>query len=226
MKYLLLAFLFFPSFAAADGYDPFIDYSEFEEATQEEADVNFFRNGRFLTIGLVGGVRGYTGNYGTINDTGGSYGLLLAFFFDLQFALQVSYLTSSHSFNYNSTLTGTNETTQTSFEVKYFIQTQNVTKGLSHFNPYLIGGFSQVYRTYTLDQADADSRDGALGFNAGVGFEIPFSRNSAYIGAEAKYTYINFNDENTFLKDESGNSTGYSLDGDLYQILAILGVNF
>ena len=27
-------------------YDPFIDYSEFEEAGEEEADINFFRNGR------------------------------------------------------------------------------------------------------------------------------------------------------------------------------------
>jgi hypothetical protein len=226
VKLLLAIFLLFPSLARADGYDPFIDYSEFEEATQEEADINFFRNGRFLTIGLVGGIRGYTGNYGSLNDSGGSYGLLLAFFFDLQFALQVSYITSSHSFQYDTILSGTNETTQTSFEVKYFIQTQNVTKGLSHFNPYLIGGFSQVYRTYTLDQADADSRDGALGFNAGVGFEVPFSRNSAYVGLEAKYTYINFNDENTFLKDQAGNSTGFALEGDLYQILAILGVNF
>ncbi len=32
-----------------DVYDPFADYSEF--GGQEEADINFFRHGRFVTIG-------------------------------------------------------------------------------------------------------------------------------------------------------------------------------
>ena len=33
-----------------DVYDPFADYSEFEENSQEEADINFFRNGRFFNV--------------------------------------------------------------------------------------------------------------------------------------------------------------------------------
>ena len=28
-----------------DSYDPFSDYSEFDEASDEEADINFFRHG-------------------------------------------------------------------------------------------------------------------------------------------------------------------------------------
>ncbi len=35
-------------FDADDTYDPFADYSEFDEAQDEEADINFFRNGRFV----------------------------------------------------------------------------------------------------------------------------------------------------------------------------------
>ncbi|MFN9068010.1 MAG: hypothetical protein ACK5V3_12335, partial [Bdellovibrionales bacterium] len=38
-----------------EAYDPFSDYSEFDEASDEEADINFFRNGRFLTVGLAAG---------------------------------------------------------------------------------------------------------------------------------------------------------------------------
>ena len=36
-------------FDADDTYDPFADYSEFDEAQEEEADINFFRNGRFCS---------------------------------------------------------------------------------------------------------------------------------------------------------------------------------
>ena len=36
-----------------DSYDPFADYSEFEEDSQEEADIHFFRNGRFFTLGFI-----------------------------------------------------------------------------------------------------------------------------------------------------------------------------
>ena len=38
-----------------EAYDPFTDYSEFDEASDEEADINFFRNGRFFTVGLAMG---------------------------------------------------------------------------------------------------------------------------------------------------------------------------
>ena len=34
--------------SGTDAYDPFVDYSEFEEVSEEEADINFFRNGRFF----------------------------------------------------------------------------------------------------------------------------------------------------------------------------------
>ena len=226
MKVLIISLLFLSQAALADGYDPFIDYSEFEEATQEESDIHFFRNGRFLTVGLLGGMRGYTGNYGSIYAVDGSFGLFVGFFFDLRFAMQVSYTMSEHKFNYKNQVTGSNETTATSFELKYYTNTQNVTKGLGAFNPYFIGGFSQIYRTVDVDTASSKSRDGSLGFNGGVGFEIPFARNSSYGGLEAKYTYVNFNDENKSLTDSSGNSLGFRLNGDIYSIYAILGVNF
>src|ERR1041385_294119 len=45
---------------ADDSYDPFGDYSEFEEASDEEADLNFFRNGRFFTLGFQVGYQRFT----------------------------------------------------------------------------------------------------------------------------------------------------------------------
>lgn len=210
---------------AVGSYDPFSDYSEFEEASEEEADINFFRNGRFLTIGLKGGMRGFTGTYGDIQSNGGNIGLYLAFFLDLRFALQVSYSTSSHDLSLidddNERITGTVELSGTSFSIKYFTNTQNVTKGLSSFNPYLIGGFSQLYRTTKSPNTQAYSRDGALGLDFGGGIEIPVSRNKVYLGLEAIYSYINFEDENTRFSTKSP-----SLNGDIWNVNAVIGVNF
>lgn len=35
-----------------EAFDPFSDYSEMEQDAEEEADINFFKNGRFLTLGF------------------------------------------------------------------------------------------------------------------------------------------------------------------------------
>ncbi|KAL0630168.1 hypothetical protein Q9L58_010985, partial [Maublancomyces gigas] len=73
---------------ADDAYDPFADYSEFDEAVDEEEDLNFFRNGRLLTLGFIGGYRGFTGTLNKIYSGNMSFGLFLCYFFDLRFALQ------------------------------------------------------------------------------------------------------------------------------------------
>ena len=35
-------------FSEDDTYDPFADYSEFDASEEEEADIRFFKNGRFF----------------------------------------------------------------------------------------------------------------------------------------------------------------------------------
>ncbi len=141
-------------FDADDTYDPFADYSEFDEAQDEEADINFFRNGRFVTVGFTGGFRGFTEGLGDMYKTSPAFGLYLSYFFDLRFALQFSFLTSDHSFAVSGgSQTGTGNVGITSFglDLKYYINTQNVTKGLAKFNPYFIGGFARVDRTTNID---------------------------------------------------------------------------
>src|SRR3954466_15975042 len=65
-----------------EAYDPFSDYSEFDESSDEEADINFFRNGRFFTVGFAAGMRSYTENMANIYQSSVSYGLFFAYFFD------------------------------------------------------------------------------------------------------------------------------------------------
>lgn len=215
-------------FEGDDAYDPFADYSEFEESAEEEADINFFRNGRFFTMGFIGGYRSFTETLGDIYTSGAAFGLYLSYFFDLRFAMQLQFLTGDHKFSFNSNgnnVRGNVSLTNIGLNLKYYINTQNVTRGLAQFNPYIVGGFSQVYRTATAAGVDAFSKEGALGFDIGGGIEWPVMRNKMYLGAQANYQLVSFKDENSEIVI-NGNPTGIHPTGDVLYLLFILGVNF
>lgn len=214
-----------------DTYDPFADYSEFEESSEEEADINFFRNGRFFTVGFTGGLRFPTSNMGELYGKAPTFGLFLSYFFDLRFALQIHFLTGDHRINYTSKagthISGNAGVTSIGLNLKYYINTQNVTRGLAQLNPYIIGGFSQVYRTSTVDGQEAFGKEGALGVDIGAGFEIPMMRNKMYFGGQMAYQLVTFKNENSELKFNNGTeSTGFYPTGDFITALMILGVNF
>ncbi|RYZ84259.1 MAG: hypothetical protein EOP06_18390 [Proteobacteria bacterium] len=145
---------------ADDAYDPFADYSEFEQSMDEEEDVNFFRNGRLLTLGFIGGYRDFTQNLGKYYSGNANFGLFLAYFFDLNFALQLGFVTSDHTLVIPATPAGTAAVQGTvsisdiSVLLKYYFNTQNVTRGLASLSPYFVGGFSQIYRTMTVSGQD------------------------------------------------------------------------
>ncbi|MFN8944662.1 MAG: outer membrane beta-barrel protein [Pseudobdellovibrionaceae bacterium] len=213
---------------ADEAFDPFADYSEFDEASDEEADINFFRNGRFFTVGLATGFRGFTGNFKTTYGSGPTFGLFLAYFFDLKFAFQLGFMTGDHSVKFASTqnsYTGTVSFTTLNFDLKYYMNTQNVTKGLADLNPYIIGGFAQFYRTYTISNIEGFARDTTMGVDLGAGIEIPIMRKKGFLGLQGTYRYVNFPDENKdFVQGQERLEN--KIDGDLYDILLILGMNF
>lgn len=217
-------------FDADDTYDPFADYSEFDEAQEEEADINFFRNGRFVTLGFIGGMRGYTGGLSNMYRTSPSFGLFLSYFFDLRFALQFSFNTSDHAFHVASksgnAANGNIGITQFGLDIKYYVNTQNVTKGLAKFNPYFIGGFARVDRTTSIENVQGFGKEGAMGFDIGAGIELPMMRNKMFFGAQAMYQLINFSDENTEVVFDNNDRTGKYPNGDSYTLMGILGVNF
>jgi len=220
-------------FDADDTYDPFADYSEFDEAQDEEADINFFRNGRFVTVGFMGGMRSFTGGLSDLYSNAPAFGLYLSYFFDLRFALQFSFLTSDHSFAVSGggvSKTGSVGITNFGLDLKYYINTQNVTKGLAKFNPYFIAGFSRVDRTTNIDGVAGFGKEGAMGFDVGAGIELPMLRNKMYFGAQAMYQLVNFPDEATEITFNSGPGAGINTgkypNGDTFTVLGIIGVNF
>ena len=241
MKWIVLALsclmISLPGYAQWEGddsYDPFADYSEFEETEEEEADINFFRNGRLFTIGLAVGMNNFTGTMGDIYDGGTGFGLFLTYFFDLRFAMQIGFLTADSDISIPATgstnaATGNLDTTGVSFSVKYFLNTQNVTRGLANLNPYIIGGITQFHRTQSItDQSLAVSKDSAVGVDLGAGLEIPMLRGKMFIGLEGTYSLVQFSDEGTpiTLNDDTSASTGITPDGDIYTLKFILGKNF
>lgn len=229
---LVLAFTPVHSFAQdEDAYDPFIDYSEYEEAGDEEADINFFRNGRFLTVGLNAGQRMFTEGMGDVYKDDIGFGLYLSYFFDLRFALQFGYFTASHAMvldgGSGTKFTGNADISSLSADIKYYINTQNVTKGLAAVNPYFIFGLSSVSRDASIDGIADFVSDKAMGFDVGAGIEFPLMRNKMYFGAQALYQVVNFKDEHQDIGSKVGGSaTGQFADGNFVILSAILGVNF
>lgn len=220
-----------------DAYDPFADYSEFEQSMDEEEDTNFFRNGRLLTLGFIGGYRGFTSNLGSYYSGNANFGLFLAYFFDLNFALQLGYIASDHTLVIPSQTTSTGTTTAVqgtvstsdiSILIKYYFNTQNVTRGLASLSPYLVGGFSQIYRTTMTSTNDEDkfAKDSAFGFNIGAGLEVPMMRNKMYWGVQGIYQIVNFANESEVVRDENDDPTGVVLRGDAYLLQGVLGINF
>ncbi len=217
-------------FDADDTYDPFADYSEFDEAQDEESDINFFRHGRFVTLGFIGGTRAFTGaGLGKMYKPGTSFGLFLSYFFDLRFALQFSFNTSDHGFSVTSATnkaTGTIGISNFALDMKYYVNTQNVTKGLAAFNPYLIFGFSRIDRTTHISGIDGFGKEGAMAFDLGAGIELPMMRNKMFFGAQGMYQIVSFQDENTEVVFTNNDRTGKFPNGDTFTVLGILGVNF
>jgi hypothetical protein len=151
-----------------DAYDPFADYSEFEESAEEEEDLNFFRNGRLFTMGFIGGYRGFTQTLGQIYSGSPAFGLYLCYFFDLRFAMQFGFMTIEHTISVPARVSlgtlpiaGNVSVTDLTFLLKYYFNTQNVTRGLADLNPYLVGGFSQIYRTSTVSGNANFAKDSA-----------------------------------------------------------------
>lgn len=233
---VLLVLSFSSSYAQdedLDVYDPFVDFSEFEESSEEEADINFFRNGRFFTLGFVGGYRGFTENLANFYDDTFTYGFFLNYFFDLRFAMIIQYTTGNHIINYKSPqgtqVIGDADISTLGLGLKYYFNTQNVTRGVAQLNPYVVGGFSQVTRTTNLTGQVIFSKDTATGLEFGGGIELPLMRNKMFIALQGTYNLVTFRNETAEILLNNGTEpekTGFYPTGDIFNAFAILGVNF
>lgn len=213
-----------------DAYDPFSDYSEFDEETDEEADINFFRHGRLFTMGFAGSNRSFTENMATIYGPATEFGLFISYFFDMRLALALWYLTGDHSVKFSThkpdTYTGNVSISSFSFDLKYYLNTQNFTRGLADLNPYFFGGLGNYYRTYSISGLEGFSKDSTYGMAVGMGIEIPLMKKKSYLGIQTSYHMVTFADEN---KAYIGNGTEKlvkTISGDFFDTTLLIGINF
>ena len=183
-------------------YDPFADYAEFEEASEEEADVHFFTNGRLITAGGLLGTRKFTGNLGKSEKLFGvGGGAFLSFFFNLRAAVKLGYYRSAHTLVNQFEGIPKEEVVDISLselfmDLRYYFNVQNVTRGLASINPYILLGTSKLTRKRTFNWSVDKEKSPAWGVNSGIGVEFPFMRNEAYFGVEFKFQYVGFEGEN------------------------------
>lgn len=228
-----------------EAFDPFSDYNESEQSAEEEADINFFKNGRFLTLGFMLGYRGFTEGFSQAYSPAASWGVQFSYFFDLQSALSLSYsiadsgveFSSFNDSNFTSLsekYTGTVNIQTFDLNAKYYFNTENVTKGLADLNPYALAGVGQVTRTYNLSKQLPLIPDKPIGFKLGAGIEIPIMRHRAYMSLQATYHFVQFPDENNDRIEEE--KVGFPepvlspvrprLNGDFYELQTGIGFNF
>ncbi len=213
-----------------NAYDPFIDYNEYNTSGQEEADINFFENGRLLSAQIEIGDRTFTDGFHKLYSDGMTYGGAFTYFFDLNIGLQFSFTTSSHNISISGggvSKTGNVTFNEFGLDLKYYFNMADVTKGLASFNPYILIGFSPVTRISTVDGESEFSRDSAVAFDGGLGFEVPFNRHQMFLGAQAEYQVVNFPDQNTQITLNSGTiNTGIYPNGGIITLLGFIGMSF
>ncbi len=215
-------------------YDPFADYSEFENTAEEQENITFFQEGRFLTLGVNGGVKIFTLNMANLFEIGPSYGGYLNYFFDLTFALQFAITGSNHNIAVN--LEGTNPFIgSASFlsmgvDFKYFVNRNLFHKQLNWLQPYFLLGVSHSTLTVvaTLTNQGGHYEDSGFGINMGLGFELMFLR-KIHFGLQYVFKYVTLEEESQgiVLVTSSGqNRTNFKPYGDWMTVTALMGVNF
>ncbi len=213
-----------------DVYDPFADYSEFDDNSDEEADLNFFRDGRLFTMGVTLGYQSFTDTMGTIFTPAPLFGVYLSYFFNLRFALQFNVNISNGNIDFltlGQRITGSSTRTGFDISLKYYINTQNITRNVARFNPYFIGGLSHMILSSKVSSNTSVASDNGFGTILGGGIEIPMNRQgSMYLGIQGAYKFIHFKTVEGHEFTIQQGPTGIIPRGDLFHVNAIFGVNF
>ena len=215
-------------------YDPFADYSEFENTEEELENIYFFQNSRFLTLGLKGGLKLFTLNMAALYNLGPIYSFYLNYFFDTQFAFQFETTFSTHGVllqsDANNLLVGNAEFFSLGVAFKYFINTLLFTKKFNWFQPFFSLGIfrSSMTMEATLTENIGFYEDKGFGIDMGVGIEFLIMRD-LHLGIQYSFQFVTLGSEASLLTlttSTGTTSSDFRPYGDWMHINALLGVNF
>ncbi|MBE8162835.1 MAG: hypothetical protein HAW63_02485 [Bdellovibrionaceae bacterium] len=210
---VLIFFSYKLSFAE-ETYDPFADYSEFAIIKEEEQDVNFFNDGRFLSLGILVQRAQPIGDLAEVY--GGAFGVhfIVSYFFDLRFALQVNfgyqdhkYVTTEESFN------GSAQFRDLGIGIKYYVNPERIVYSLSQFNPYVLVGTSLVTETREIATSSDTAEVSHTVYNFGLGFELPIPGKKFFVSGQVVYNFSSSFGQENLLGNKSGDfiSTGLNV---------------
>lgn len=217
-----------------NAYDPFADYSEFENTAEEQENINFFQTGRFLTLGALGGVKLFTQNMATLYQIGPVYGGYLNYFFDLQFSIQFGLTASTHSVilqtQAGQNFLGAADFLSMGLDFKYFFDKSLFSKNFAWFQPYVFLGVfnASVTMVATFTDQGGFFEDSGFGINMGLGIELHFMK-KLHFGLEYAFKFVTLKNEAVPLLLNTGNqsqNSNFRPYGDWMNITFLLGVNF
>lgn len=180
---------------------PFSEYGEFDSSEDEAADERFFQFGRFFGVGLGFGSTIATGNAGLLYQGGfPTVDFRIDYWFDFQFALQFDIANSKH--NYDVQPDGLTDVNlfRTLIQVKYYLDTRDLSAPITFVSPHLIAGGGFYRRTDNVTGTDATIANttetvNAFGFNAGVGLELTLKPKKTYLQFEGIMHFVQFSDQ-------------------------------
>lgn len=215
----VLIFFSYNSSFAEETYDPFADYSEFSIIKEEEQDINFFNDNRFLSLGVL------IQRSQPIGDLAEAYGgamgvhVFINYFFDLRFALQFSYGYQDHAYitTGSEPISSSANFADIGLGIKYYINPDRTVYSLSRFNPYFLVGVSLITERRSLGDASDVFQKDHTAFNFGLGFALPLPEKKFFLSAQMIYNF-----SSSFGQDDLiGNKKG-----DFISTALIFGLNF
>ena len=176
-----------------NAYNPAVDYLDFQQSdAEEEKDVNFFKDGRLLSVFAFPAYRFFFPEKAYTPYL--NFGAGLNHFVNLNVSIQFSFLLGTHNLFDETGDLGQSTFSNIYTDVKHYWNRDRLIKTLAYFNPFVfIGGvFSQRNTVvYITDIAPVSSSSFGFGMRCGLGMEIHFSK-KFFIGVQLSYEFLSF----------------------------------
>jgi hypothetical protein len=180
---------------------PYMQYGEFNEEKEEEADAQFFQFGRFFGVSLGLGYETADGDRGAIWR--GGFPLVdfkLHYWFNFNFALDLNFYYVNQSYANSDGSTTNLNLIHGGVDLKYYFDTKNIAAPIAFANPYLVlgaGEYSLTESAGNIDQNQTSTNSNAFGINAGAGFEFAVKPRKTYFTVEGKIHFVRFDSDQT-----------------------------
>lgn len=186
--------------------DPFGDPANYEFADDEKEDKEFFHLGRYLMIGLDGGMGIFTGGLGRSVTPGFYTGLHLLYFFDRSLCFEAAGHYSNHLDQLRPTTTDQADLDINMIPItlgfRYYFDTRNAPKAIAIANPWLsFGGgiyMRQISTVQSIGKIQPETGStSSFGGYAGGGVEFSIYRRHLYLGIDLRYHLVFFPDKDS-----------------------------